>query len=183
MANTHLQERRNARGLSQSELARKSRVDQGKLSEMENGKRALSLQDAQKLSPHLSVKSSELFARQLGARAAVKAQNAKKGELHRTIGHVQDLLEDADSDDEREALEAVIEELKALADEKDSGEGKPADEDKAEKSQRRSARQGRDAHGRRRRDEDRADVGRDTATKNAARDSEGRKRDGMGRRR
>lgn len=151
MADSYVQERRKARGLTQSELARKARVDQGKLSEMENNKRALSLQDAQKLSPHLSVKSSELFARQLGARAAVKAQNAKKGELHRTIGHVQDLLEDADSDDEREALETVVEELKALADEQDGKESKPADEDRSEKSKRTGyASRGRDGMGRRR---------------------------------
>lgn len=183
MADSYLVQRRKGSGLGQSELARKARVDQSHLSEIESGKRALSLPDAKKLAPHVGVKSSELFARQIGTRAAVKSENAKRGPIHRAIADIEDLLEKTSDEDEKEALKATISELEKLLDD-DQGEGKPAAEDKAEKSKRTGyAARGRDGMGRRRRDEDRADVGRDTATKNAARDSEGRKRDGMGRRR
>ncbi|MDN5696557.1 MAG: hypothetical protein L0G70_01130 [Rubrobacter sp.] len=83
----------------------------------------------------------------MSTRTAIKAQTAKAGAVHSAIGEIQDLIEDAGSDEEREALQAAVDELKALA-EKDE----PDDADTATKAQSRAARKGRDTLGRKRRD-------------------------------
>jgi transcriptional regulator with XRE-family HTH domain len=178
MGEAYVRQRRAELGMSQEAVATKAGIGRVEVSQLETGQRGLSAAMAKKLAPALSMKSGSLLARQLGSQgvAAVKEKGAPKSSVHRLIADLEDFKGEIDDEEEKAAFTKAIDELQELL--KDDG-AKPDDSDTAEKSQRRSARQGRDGYGRRRRDEDRADIGRDTATKSQGK----RERDAYGRRR
>lgn len=178
----YIRQRRQELGLSQEAVAKKSGIGRVEISQLETRQRGLSANMATKMAEALETTPGALMARQLSSQGDAVLKDKGRSGVHRLIADLEDYRDSLGSDKEKAAFDSAIAELEKLLN--DSGENKkPSGDDKAEKSQRRAARQGRDAHGRRRRDEDRADIGRDAATKNAARDSEGRKRDGYGRRR
>lgn len=180
MADAYVRQRRSELGMSQEAVATKAGIGRVEVSQLETGQRGLSASMAKKLGPALGMKSGSLLALQLCSQgvAAVKEKGSPKSSVHRLIADLEDFRSEIDDPEEQAAFDKAIAELSELL---KGDREKPADSDKAEKSQRVASRsRGRDGYGRRRREEDRADIGRDNA---AMKSAEGpRKRDGYGRR-
>lgn len=177
MGETYLRRQREALRLTQEQVAMKSGVDRSRIAQVETGTRNVTPDMAQKLAPVFKSQPIELQARQLHSKveAAFKAEKIGKGAIHRTVADLEDLRDSTEDEADKKVLADAIAELKKLAED----EAKPADEDRTEKSQRRPARQGRDAHGKRKKTP--ADIGAaNAATKS---NDQPRKRDARGRRR
>lgn len=171
MPKSYLHDRRSKLRLSQEQLAEKSGVSQGRISDWERGQRGLSLEQAQKLEPVLKVSAGKLAARHVGDLAvAMKGQEGGRGKIHRAIGDLEDLADNAEDGEgeEESAIREAIKELKAVV------EGdKPAGDtvEKAASGSKRGRNEGRTADGRRRRGRA-ADGSLETAEKSGDRQRE-----------
>jgi len=180
MVDVYVRQRRAELGLSQEAVAQKAGIGRVEVSQLETGNRGLSAAMAKKLGPALKMKPGSLLARQLGSQgaAAFKEKGAPKSSVHRLIADLEDFRSEIDDQEEQAAFTKAIDELSELI----KDDGKPADDDRAEKSrgrQRVPMQPGRDGKGRRLKKP--ADIGRDTAATKS--EEKPRRRDPRGRRR
>lgn len=115
-----LKERRNKLRLTQNDVAVKAGISAQKVSDLEADRVGLSLDMANRLGPVLKCRGVELVAERLRDKAtAVKSKQGGRGDIARQIASLEDLKDDAESDEERSIIAAAISELKKVLDEPD----------------------------------------------------------------